>query len=68
MRTDALREVGELHNTATDEQQKRPDYLPKCRWLLFTQKVSKRGRRLALWNPKPQEVREYVAREGKFPK
>lgn len=28
----------------TDEQQKRPDQLPWCNWLQFTQKVNQKGK------------------------
>lgn len=48
MDTNALREVGELNSTLTDEQQKRLEHLYRCH--LFIQKINKWGRQLALWN------------------
>jgi hypothetical protein len=52
MNTNALREVGELNSTLTDEQQKRPEHLYRCH--LFIQKINKWGRQLALWNQKSE--------------
>ncbi|NRD80203.1 hypothetical protein HPT25_23000 [Bacillus sp. BRMEA1] len=54
MDTNALREVGELNSTLTDEQQKRLEHLYRCH--LFIQKVNKWGRQPALWNQNPKLV------------